>query len=591
LAEAAYWLVADAAELGEDWTGAVQALEFLAAMRSLTPARVQLRLGQAAARAGDRNRARGALERVYFEFAPSPEADEAADALSKLGAAPRPTPATLSRALARADELYAARRYADARKAFAALRGVATGEDRLLVNLRLAECDFHVRRYAAARDALRTYLGLGQSAPRQDEARFFYISALRELGRHAEYVALARAFVEANPEGPFAQKTLNDLGTHYILIEEDAAAAAVFAEVYRRFPTGPYSDRAAWKSGWWAYKAGDYAEAIRVFESAAVTFRRADYRPSWLYWAARARAEQGDRDGAIAGFHRVVADYRNSYYGRRAVREVEALAALMRPAGAGPVLPVRRTPPPAIATGTPPPNAGLISRLLSAGLYDDAVLELRRIQLESGPSPYLDATVAFALNQKGELRPAITAMRRAYPQFMAEGGETLPREILTIIFPLDFWDLISRHAAAHGLDPFLMTALVAQESTFDPAIRSAANAWGLMQIVPATGRTYARKLGLRGFSTARLTNPETNVRIGMSYFADLLAEFGDVAQALAAYNAGEHRVVRWIADRPGVDQDEFIDDIPFPETQNYVKRILGTADDYRILYGRLTSAR
>ena len=81
-----------------------------------------------------------------------------------------------------------------------------------------------------------------------------------------------------------------------------------------------------------------------------------------------------------------------------------------------------------------------------------------------------------------------------------------------------------------------------------------------------------------------------NVRIGTAYLAGLLKQFGDVAKALAAYNAGEHRVVRWEAERPGIDRDEFVDDIPFPETQNYVKRIIGTAEDYRILYGGAAAA-
>src|SRR5437667_10895994 len=69
-----------------------------------------------------------------------------------------------------------------------------------------------------------------------------------------------------------------------------------------------------------------------------------------------------------------------------------------------------------------------------------------------------------------------------------------------------------------------------------------------------------------------------------AYFADLVKQFGGTHYALASYNAGENRVSRWISERPGVDREEFIDDIPFPETQNYVKKILGTAEDYRRLY-------
>jgi soluble lytic murein transglycosylase len=111
-----------------------------------------------------------------------------------------------------------------------------------------------------------------------------------------------------------------------------------------------------------------------------------------------------------------------------------------------------------------------------------------------------------------------------------------------------------------------------------------------MQIIPSTGRRYAQRLRIRPFSTWRLTEPEVNVRIGMTYFAELLRQFGDPAPALAAYNAGENRVARWLAERPGIDRDEFIDDIPFPETQNYVKRVLGTAEDYRLLYGGAPAA-
>jgi soluble lytic murein transglycosylase len=105
-----------------------------------------------------------------------------------------------------------------------------------------------------------------------------------------------------------------------------------------------------------------------------------------------------------------------------------------------------------------------------------------------------------------------------------------------------------------------------------------------MQILPSTGRRYAPFLGIGRFTTSRLTDPDVNVRIGTAYFADLVAQFGAVAPALAAYNAGENRVERWIAERGPLPQDEFIDDIPFPETQIYVKKILGTAEDYRQLY-------
>ena len=88
----------------------------------------------------------------------------------------------------------------------------------------------------------------------------------------------------------------------------------------------------------------------------------------------------------------------------------------------------------------------------------------------------------------------------------------------------------------------------------------------------------------------KLTVADVNVRIGTNYFASLLGRFGSVPAALAGYNAGDSRAAKWSAERPGMPADEFADDIPFPETQNYVRRILGTAEDYRTLYGALASA-
>jgi soluble lytic murein transglycosylase len=266
----------------------------------------------------------------------------------------------------------------------------------------------------------------------------------------------------------------------------------------------------------------------------------------------------------------------NSYYGRLAWRQLQQRNEATVTAG------VRRNP---VAPVDPPPNVKRIARLIELSLYRPALNEVQYAQRMWGDSPPLQATLALVHNRLGNLRPGINAMKRAYPQYLAAGGEQLPPEILHVIFPVDYFPLLKGHAQARGLDPYLMAALVAQESNFDAAIRSSANAVGLMQVLPSTGRRYARKMSIRPFSERSLTNPEINVLIGTQYFTDLITRFGAPYFALASYNAGESRVQRWLNETPGLPDDEFIDNIPFPETQNYVKRILGTAEDYRRLYG------
>ena len=565
---------AEAATALGDHARALGIYERLAADKQIVTDQILRKLADAARAAGDRKKAAEALLRVYYEY---PLTDSAVAAAADL----EPLRDLIVRQsykadLGRAVQLYGARRYADARTAFAALQPELSGDDKELAELRIAESDHFLQRYQQAVDRLRPWVDRGA---RQAEARFFMLSALRGLGRNDEFLAQTRALVNEFPDSSWSEEALNNLGTYYILENDDESAAAAFAELYEKFPTGPRAERAAWKAGWWSYKNGDYANTVRVFEKAATGFPRSDYRPSFLYWSARSHGKLAAGESAQARMQLVFTDYANSYYGRLAER---ALPRQARTRLASDAVPAAR---PSASPAGEPSTADLIRLLLAAELYDDALNELRHVQRTSGTSPVVEATIAWAYHRKGELRRAITLMRRAYPHFLA-ADQTLPREILQVIFPLTYWDLIRKHAAARDLDPYLVAALIAQESTFDPEIRSAANAWGLMQIVPATGRRLASSIGIRRFTTPMLTNPETNVRLGTLYFSRLVAQFGGAHYALASYNAGENRVVRWKAERPGLDEDEFIDDIPFPETQNYVKRILGTAEDYRQLYGK-----
>ena len=577
LREAVRLHAAETAEARGDHRRAAAIYKQLASERTLNPADVLMRLARSSHASNDTAGAAKAWARVFYEFPLSAEAAFAEQELDTRGLWQPLTPgsARYSFELGRAERLFGAKRYAEARKAFSRLEPLASGKDDELVALRIAESDHYMGRHAAARTALEPYT---RRASRQAEAQFFYLTATRELGHHDEYVRLARELVAAWPQESWAEETLNNLGTHFILIDEDERAVGVFAELLERFPEGRRAPRAAWKTGWWAYRKGQYDRTTKIFETAAARFPRSDYRSGWLYWTARSYDRLDDTDRARARYALVVADYGNTYYGRLAARildERRALSSVRTDVVTA-----------ALEADVPslPPTEGLIRALIAHELYGDAMQELQYAQRTWGDSPAIEATMGLVYSKLGDLRRGINAMKRAYPQYMASGGEQLPDDLLEVLFPVAYWDLIRKHARARGLDPFLIAALMAQESTFDPAIRSRANAIGLMQILPSTGRQYARKIGIRRFRTSMLTQPETNIRLGTTIFADLSKKFGGTHFALASYNAGETAVRQWIAERPGLDRDEFIDDIPYPETQNYVKKIVGTAEDYRRLY-------
>ena len=583
LSEGAALKEAEAAEGLKDFGAAVGIYDAVLTRKPAAPDAVVMRLAHAAQNAGDEVRATRAYERVYYEWPTTDAADAASQALASLRREPITAASSrFTQELARAERLFAARRYGPARDGLEPLLPHATGEVADQIRLRMAECDYSLRRFQRARDALAPLVTNGA---RVAEARYYAMLTTRALGATDDYLRQAREFVDAFPTSSWAEDTLNQLASYWIVADEDEQADQVFHELVSRFPMGRYSERARWKIGWWAYKHDRYQEAASTFDRAAAAFPRSDYRPSYLYWAGKAHEKAGSREAADVRFLLAVTDYANSYFGGLSAGILRARHVAI-PAGAeaarrfvaAPLAPTSE-----VADEVP---VETIKWLIAVEMFDEALDEVQFAERTVGPLPVLQATRAWLLNRRGELRPAITLMRQVYPQVLAAGGETIPDEVLKIVFPIDYWPLIRKYSALHDLDPYMMAALIAQESTFDPNAKSAANAIGLMQILPSTGRRYARVLGMRGFTTKQLTVPEVSIRIGTAIFGDLVQRFGGEHIALCGYNAGDTRAAQWAAKSPGLARDEFVDGIPFPETQNYVRRILGTAEGYRRLYGK-----
>jgi soluble lytic murein transglycosylase len=260
------------------------------------------------------------------------------------------------------------------------------------------------------------------------------------------------------------------------------------------------------------------------------------------------------------------------------MRAAQWLGALPRVAGEAP---------PALRSTAPDPNGDItpdalarIEQLLLIDRLQEALDELRSIPA----SPTAEATIAWIEWRRGRLRPAISAMRRAYPGYRGEAGDLLPEDVWRILYPIEFRELIEAKATREGLDAALVAALICQESTFDPAAVSRAGARGLMQVMPLTGRGLARSLGVP-YRQSALHDPDVSLSMGMRYLRQMLDRFGGrIERAVAAYNAGPHRVDAWTAGQPDIGAEEFIESIPFTETRGYVMTVLASRENYRRVY-------
>jgi soluble lytic murein transglycosylase len=190
---------------------------------------------------------------------------------------------------------------------------------------------------------------------------------------------------------------------------------------------------------------------------------------------------------------------------------------------------------------------------------------------------------AEAADAAGHYAEGMFVARQLLTQVDARRLEDADLEAWRAAYPLPYREPLEEQSAANGLDPMLVAGLARQESAFDAEAISRTGAVGLMQIEPPTGRKLARGLHV-SYSHARLHDPEYNLRLGTVYLANLLAAYGTPEAALAAYNAGEDRVVEWTAGQAYQETAEFVESIPFTETREYVQIVLRNANLYRQIY-------
>ncbi len=158
---------------------------------------------------------------------------------------------------------------------------------------------------------------------------------------------------------------------------------------------------------------------------------------------------------------------------------------------------------------------------------------------------------------------------------------------ISIKYPIGYKSIIVKESNEYDMDPYLIASIINVESSYDSNAISKKEARGLMQISPQTGKWASEVLNLEGYKEENLFKAEVNIKIGSWYLNKLFKEFnGDLDLILMAYNAGSGNVNKWLKDLEHSKDGVSIDNIPFKETENYVKRINKNYKIYSVVYGR-----
>jgi soluble lytic murein transglycosylase len=208
----------------------------------------------------------------------------------------------------------------------------------------------------------------------------------------------------------------------------------------------------------------------------------------------------------------------------------------------------------------------------------EAKFEYDRLFRDAAQSPQRLVATAHALSGTDQSSRSIALGRRA----VNEVGPTAPN--YRLMYPVLERTTLIESAKKYGLDPALVASLIRQESNFNPRATSPVGARGLMQLMPPVGRTIAKGQGIAGYTDESLYDPAINIKLGTQHLSGLFKKSSQIERVLAAYNAGESRVAKWIQKAGADDPELFTERIPFVETRDYVRSIVRNRAFYSSLY-------
>jgi soluble lytic murein transglycosylase len=544
----------------------------------------------AAALAGSGDNVSAAIyyQRVYYGFPVSAEATQAATEIERLKADldDKYPPALPTAMLGRAIKLLDASQAVRARKELEALVPELGRAERDLARVRIG-----VARYTAEENAVAyKYLSTLEVASAEPDAeRLYYVmQSARRMNNLAEMDAVAARLSSLHPNSPWRLQAVLAAANRYLTENKPDQYEPLYRACFEAFPQDKQAAGCHWKVAWVHYlrRESDAADMLRAHLR---LFPASENASAALYFLGRLAEQSRDRSAARAYYDEIAREYPNQYYAMLARDRLTPVASAEPSPAAAEFLRTVGFPQRARTTvfDASVSSKARIERakmLVSAGLKDWAETELR-YGAQNGDQPHLLAMELAALIGDGQPAQAIRYIKSYAGNYLFLPIDSAPLDFWRLAFPLPYRADLERFSKQNNLDPFLMAALIRQESEFDAKVTSRANARGLTQIEPATGRELSRKLKIPAYTTAKLFQPALNLQFGTYYLRLVTDQLGGHTEAaLAAYNAGMTRAKSWLTWGNFQEPAEFVETVPFTQTRGYIQAVLRNADAYRRIY-------
>lgn len=418
----------------------------------------------------------------------------------------------------------------------------------------------------------------------QEEALFIKGKAHQRLGQKAEAFAVFESLVRDYPAGTFAAKAMLRLAEMTEGDGDTARTKSLYHGLYAKFPQSDLADDALWKEAWIAYMEKDYKEAYSILKRLLTEYPLSEFADTATYWSGRTAERMGKDEDAVFHYAEVISKFPISYYAAIARGRLSVIS---------PDLPNSN-----ITTASYIPQEESIvpdryvllhmskgKALIGLGFNRDASAELSLAEARCYEKGAL-LDIARLMSRIGEFNKAQRAAMKGFQDMLKKNAVQPDSEIWTYVFPAGFREDVRANAEKNSVNPFLIHAIIKEESAYKTDIVSRAGAIGLMQLMPATGSYLSKEIGFKEYSASSLYRSEVNIFLGSRYLKKLIeGSRGKIPLAIASYNAGPNAVSSWVEMYGTEEMDEFIERVPYNETRNYIKKVLRSYDLYERIYG------
>lgn len=402
-------------------------------------------------------------------------------------------------------------------------------------------------------------------------AMFNWAALLWNKDRDEEARVIFERLTQQYPRHEKAAEAWYALGRIWQERKEESRAVSAYDRLATLFAGSQLAREGRWRQGWMAYRRGDFRQAVRRFAALAKAFPDSPEGESACYWQARALERLDETEKAQRQYRALLRRYPDGYYAMLAEKRLQITPSPLPPGA-------ERT---GVLPSLPPRLADHYRRSQELLALRLPLLARQELDLVREGAPRDSASSEFLLSEYSRMDGYAAALRFAQELARDKDGNWW-----RYLYPQAYWSAVSAQAETRTLDPYLVLALMRQESLFDPEAVSPAQAYGLMQLLP---KTAARVMHASAVSPSFLMDPDFNINAGAVYLRQLLDLYnGNTAMAIAAYNAGENAVEKWRARYADLELDEFVESISFRETRNYVKLVLRNYRTYQRLYGQTT---